>query len=319
MSVFISHAHVDRGLAEGLKQLIGRITSNSVAAWHSSETRPDGGVEPGNWREQIWEKIESANTILVILSPQSNERPWLVWESGFAEGNKKKVVPVLFWLERKHVHSVFRDRQTYIGDQLASVTDLCGRIIKIESGETPGPEVRAGWEPLVLEFLAQVEQEQKESEERTLFHDHFHNHDTSEKMTGRWVARWTGIDRDGKEQLFEVDTLRVWSNETRIRMVGAGAKGKPYPMEGVVSSIGQIALAYWSEGDTAICGTVLLRPAGAGIGSRFVGTWQGFTAPDLDSELEYYRGRVVMAKEAAEGVAAAWIDKMLAEPFDWAV
>lgn len=317
MSVFISHAHVDRGIAEGLKALFDAITSHSVAVWYSSDTRPGRGLEPGDWRRQIWERIADAKAILVLLSPQSNERPWLVWESGFAEGKDKKVMPVLFWLKSERVHSVFRDRQTYRGDRAEQVSQLCGKVIHLISGQAPSPQAVAAWKPLILGFLEAVETERQSSDERTLFHDHFHNQDTSEKMEGRWLARWTGIDGDGRETTFEADSLRVWTDETRIRLVGDGAKGKPYPMEGVVSSLGQVALSYWSEGDTAICGTVLLRPAGAGIGSRLTGTWQGFTAKDLASDLRYVRGRVAMAKDAGDGRAEEFIDQVLAAPFDW--
>ncbi len=324
MAIFISHAHVDRDLAEGLKEVFGDITSDAVVSWYSSEMRPQGGVDPGDWRRQIWERIEEAKTILVILTPQSNQRPWLVWESGFAEGHKKLVVPVLFWIKPDKVHSVFSDRQAYRGDEQESLVDLCGRVIKIESKQAPSDARRAMWAPRIQEFLKLVRHERQESDERALFHDHFHNHDTAEKMRGRWRARWTGIDRDGVETLFETDTLRVWTDETRIRMVGDGAKGKPYPMEGVVSALGQVALSYWSEGDTAICGSVVMKPAGANIGSRLTGTWQGFTARDLDSELAYFRGRVAMAKipdddQAGDDKAAAWIEEVLSKPFSWAV
>ncbi|MEE9392754.1 MAG: toll/interleukin-1 receptor domain-containing protein [Planctomycetota bacterium] len=315
MAIFISHAHVDKGLAESLKSLFEGITSGSIVVWHSSETRPTGGVDLGDWRKQIWKRIEEAKTILVLLTPQSNDRPWLVWESGFAEGNKKHVVPVIFWHPREKIHSVFRDRQSFRGDKAESIADLCGRIIKVESGRAPSEDLREMWMPAVEQFLEKVKLEHQESDERTLFHDHFHNHDTSEKMTGRWVARWTGIKADGTENFFEADTLRVWTDETRLRMVGDGAKGKPYPMEGVVSSLGQVALSYWSEGDTAICGTVLMRPVGASIGSRLVGSWQGFTAPDLESDISYTRGRVAMAKDKGGGKAKAWVEKILESPF----
>ena len=324
MAIFISHAHVDKDLAEGLKEMFADITSDAVVSWYSSEMRPQGGMDPGDWRKQIWERIEEANIILVILTPQSNQRPWLVWESGFAEGHKKHVVPVLFWIKPEKVHSVFSDRQTYRGDQQESLVDLCGRVIKIESNQAPSDARRAMWAPRVQDFLELVRHERQESDERALFHDHFHNLDTSEKMTGRWMSRWTRIDARGDETFFEADLLRVWTDETRLRIVGDGAKGKLYPMEGVVSSLGHVVLSYWSEGDIAICGTVVMKPMGASIGSRLVGTWQGFTTEDLDSELSYFRGRVAMAKipdDEAQGddEAAAWIEEVLSKPFGWTV
>ncbi len=329
MSVFISHAHVDRVLADGLKTLISDITSGTIPVWFSSETRAGGGMESGEYRKQIWTQIKKAKTILVIITPQSSERPWLVWESGFAEGRKKEVMPVLFWIEKKRIHSVYQNHQVYQGsgeDSLTSITKMIELVIKTQSGQTPDDKKRNSWAPQIEQFLEEVEKEQQESEERTLFHDHFHTQDTAEKMSGKWLAQWTKILANGKEKDFEADSLRVWSDETRIRMVGDGAKGKPYPMEGVVSPIGQIALSYWSEGDTAICGTVLLRPLGGNIASDLVGTWQGFTAKKLRfAELKYVRGRVVMTRlpKMATGKqieeAEAFLKEALKNSWDWVV
>lgn len=313
MTVFISHSHVDRGLAKGFKKLIGTISGQAIPVWHSSELRPKSGMDLGDWRKQIWDQIKAAKVILVLLTPQSSDKPWLVWESGFAEGHSKHVVPVLLWTKREKMHSVFSDRQTYHGDQASDLTKLCIRIVSVFSGADVSKEAAATYQLPIEAFLETVEKEQKRSDERTLFHDHFHNGDTAEKMTGDWIALWTEITEDGNEVAFEADTLRVWSDETRLRMVGDGKKGKPYPMEGVVSSIGQVALSYWSEGNTAICGTALMKPHGADIGTRLVGTWQGFTARDLMSELRFTRGRVIMAKKASDEDPGAqeFIDYML--------
>ncbi len=319
MSVFISHAHIDKRLAKGLKKLIDKITSKSIKVWHSSESRAGGGMEFGLWHDQIRNRVEKADIILVVLSPQSAERPWLVWESGFAEGKQKKVVPVLFWMDPAQSHSVFRANQGYLGDNEKDLIKLCGRVIQAKSGESPSSKLCSGWLPYVAKFLKRVEDERMRSDERSLFHDHFHNSDTADKVSGRWAALWSGIDAAGNEKPFETDTLRAWTDETRLRMVGDGAKGKPYPMEGVVSSKGQIALTYWSEGNIAICGTVLLDPVGATVGSAYLGTWQGFTAPDLKTKLAFMRGRVAMAKMRElndEGEAAAWVKQQLTSPFE---
>lgn len=334
MSVFISHAHVDSGLAEGLKEMIKRATSDSIDVWFSSETRAGEGMKSGDWRKQIWDRIKEADTILVVISPQSCDRPWLVWESGFAEGHSKEVMPVLFWIEPERIHSVFQNRNTYFADgpaSDASLQKMIGEIIEKQRGKAPDPDICRAWTPWIEQFQSLVELERRESEERTLFHDHFHTSDTAEKMSGKWLAQWTAIDAEGKEKPFEADSLRVWSDETRIRMVGDGAKGKPYPMEGVVSSLGQVALSYWSEGDTAICGTVLLKPGGGNIGSDLIGTWQGFTARRLRfEELRYTRGRVAMAKipkrgdldelEDEEGMknAQQFLNEALSVPWSWA-
>ena len=104
-----------------------------------------------------------------------------------------------------------------------------------------------------------VEQQAQSSVSRTLFHDHFHMSKTAQHLEGQWFAKWTEQKPDGTEDVFEIDSLQIWSTEGRIRMVGLGMKGEPYPMEGVISSQGVIALSYWSKGEIPICGILLLE------------------------------------------------------------
>jgi hypothetical protein len=95
----------------------------------------------------------------------------------------------------------------------------------------------------------------------------------------------------------------MWAGETRLRVVGYSAKAgiagvdsaEFYPMEGVVSSRGYVALSYWSGGAIPICGTCLLKPEGS-AGDTLAGHWQGFTSRDLGEEPRFTHGRVVMSK-----------------------
>ncbi len=328
MSVFISHARNDKALADGLKALISEITSGTIPVWFSSETSPGGGMEAGKWRKQINKRLKAAETILVIITPESNERPWLVWESGYATGQKKKIMPVLFWIEKKEINSVYENLQVYFGsgkDSLTSLTKMIELVIKKKNGKTPDDILRQSWAPKIEQFLEKVEKEQQESEERK---DHFHTKNTADKMSGKWLAEWTKFNASGKDKTFEKGSLQVRSDEKRIRMVGDGAKEKSYPMEGVVSPNGQIALSYWSKGASAICGTVLLRPLGANVASDLIGTWQGFTttAKKLRMEdLKYYRGRVAMTKLPKQPTdkqieeAETFLKETLKKSWDWVV
>ena len=124
-------------------------------------------------------------------------------------------------------------------------------------------------------------------------------------MKGVWFACWTQIGADGREQVFESDKLLAWTTKERIRFVGTSAKigsddvgvsARYYPMEGVVSNKGWVALSYWSGGTIPICGTVLLRPSGA-TGQILEGYWQGYTTPDINKDPDFVRGRVVLARK----------------------
>jgi hypothetical protein len=156
--------------------------------------------------------------------------------------------------------------------------------------------------------MGEVQKEREQSHTRNLFQEHFHNHDSAVAMEGQWFAKWTQLHGDGTEDVFEVDELAIWTTEGRLRIVGTSEKqgrdmlsekgqvsARYYPMEGVVSKLGWVALSYWSGGKIPICGTALLAPVGS-TGEVLEGTWQGFTAKDINDKPALTNGRVVMAR-----------------------
>ena len=129
----------------------------------------------------------------------------------------------------------------------------------------------------------------------SLFHNSFHTVSTAQKLKGDWFAKWTQANADGTESIFEVHPVEIWTTNERLRIVGKAKEGaKYYPMEGVISSSGHVALSYWSEAEIPICGTAFLNLIG---GNRImVGNWEGNTAATLNEELSIIRGRVVIGR-----------------------
>ena len=116
-------------------------------------------------------------------------------------------------------------------------------------------------------------------------------------MEGTWFAKWTELRDDGSETLWQIQPIEVehrsWRTPGRIRMVGDAAQGVLCPFEGVVNSVGQIALSYWFQGFSDICGVVFLEKRGP----FFAGTWQGYTAKTLHGAHFFIQGRVVMGRD----------------------
>jgi hypothetical protein len=78
--VFISHAAVDRALAERLAEEIGRRLPNTEAFVAS---RP-GDIPPGEWFETVKARLRDADAHITIITRFSKERPWVLWENGAA-------------------------------------------------------------------------------------------------------------------------------------------------------------------------------------------------------------------------------------------
>ena len=315
LRVFISHAHEDRALAKAWQSLLHTVTMGQVTPWYSSDDRGGGaGVGPGEWRKSVREKMVEADTILALLTPGSNERPWLVWESGYAEGQNKTIIPVTFFMDESRMHEVFRDKQIFEGDKEDSVLKLLAHLAACQFEESIPEASKLVWGSYVSGYMEHVHHERKESLTRSLFHDDFHMRSIAEKLAGSWFAAWTEVSSDG-ESTFETDKLEAWTTDGRIRMVGVSAKtgieelitgaaeSVYYPMEGVVSSDGVVSVSYWSQGDIRYCGTAMFRPVG-GSGQLMEGSWQGFTAKHVDEEPSYRRGRVLLARTEEKLVRA---------------
>jgi hypothetical protein len=311
LNVFISHHHEERLLAKAWQTLIQSLTQGVELPWYSSDERAEGGVGPGEWRQEIRDKLEQANIILVLVTPVSNERSWLFFESGFASGQRKEVIPVHYFMKKEMLNGVFRPLQSFSGDVVEGSTGieaLCAKLMRAHLGVDPPDSVRLAWKAWIDGYVADVATEREHSFTRTLFQDHFHDRHTAAQLEGRWFAKWTQQRERQPEEVFEADALDVWTTHERLRLVGASAKqglealspeaqmtARYYPMEGIVSRSGWVALSYWSAGKIPICGTTLLAPVGAS-GELLEGTWQGFTAKDLNETPVFTKGRVVMAR-----------------------
>lgn len=62
----------------------------------------------------------------MLLTPGSNERPWVLFNSGIAHGLPKQVVPVTHFIDKAQVHDVFRAFEVYDGrdrEQVYRVVD----------------------------------------------------------------------------------------------------------------------------------------------------------------------------------------------------
>jgi len=88
--VFVSHATADKWLA---KTICERIEQFGAATFRDDRDIQGGDDIP----EVIRKKIIQANELLVLLTPESVDRPWVLLEVGAAWGRKKKsrIVAVL--------------------------------------------------------------------------------------------------------------------------------------------------------------------------------------------------------------------------------
>ena len=305
--IFLSHTYEERHLAEAFKNLLETLSNKQITAWYSSDPRPSGGTELGDWRKQIDVELNTANKVIAIITPESNTRPWIAYETGYTHGIKKLTTPLFFFMKREQVLFFDSNLTSYQGSDPNQVYDILNELFKKADFPMQEPEKqKIYWTPVIEDYLEKVRGEEEKLRGRQLFQDHFHDAKLTEAMENKtWYAAWVRSMDDGSAIEWSRDQLTCWSTHNRIRFVGEGVKSI-YPMEGVRSRIGYIALSYWSAGQIPICGTVLMKPNLSGM--KYTGTWSGHSAETLDVDtLKLVHGRVFMTLDQEE--RDAWLEE----------
>src|SRR5688500_12382559 len=101
MRVMISHEHRESALAGAWKSLLQAFGQDRIMAWYSSDTRPEGGMGAGEWWRTLHDRIDESDFLIAVLTRQSADRPWILWECGLARGqeNTQAIIPVIFGMK----------------------------------------------------------------------------------------------------------------------------------------------------------------------------------------------------------------------------
>ncbi|MCP4283394.1 MAG: SUMF1/EgtB/PvdO family nonheme iron enzyme, partial [Gammaproteobacteria bacterium] len=87
-NIFISYAHDDAAFAAQLKE---GIESGGFSTWMDTASLSGGE----HWTEEIESNIQSAASVVVVISPASNKSVWVRREVLYAQQLGKRIVPVL--------------------------------------------------------------------------------------------------------------------------------------------------------------------------------------------------------------------------------
>ncbi|MBV9169533.1 MAG: toll/interleukin-1 receptor domain-containing protein, partial [Chloroflexi bacterium] len=123
--LFISHTHSDAELAGALSDAIGEIFAAQLKTTYSTNPDLEGGIKPGEeWFRWIVERVQHATIAVILITPASVQKPWVLWEAGAVYGagiasseqDARKVRPLLFKLSGSQVPSPFAGLQNANGD-----------------------------------------------------------------------------------------------------------------------------------------------------------------------------------------------------------
>jgi len=90
MNVFISYSSTDKELA---RQIADALRNASFQVWNDTQIFPGD-----NWAELIANELRESDAMVVLLTPNSVDSPYINAEVGYAlgeQGYKGRVIPVL--------------------------------------------------------------------------------------------------------------------------------------------------------------------------------------------------------------------------------
>lgn len=137
MNVFISHTHEDKPIADAVSAYLKKFFEDSVQVRYSSDSSPDSsGPRAGeDWFGWIKQQITDSPIAIVMLTPRSISKPWVLWESGAVSGvsiatASTTVIPMLFEVPVDDIPEPLRFNNVVIGNSMAGIVQLLGAIHK---------------------------------------------------------------------------------------------------------------------------------------------------------------------------------------------
>ncbi len=104
-SLFLSHSHGDYKLASALQELIEKCFAGQIEVKSSSAAPSEGGITAGSdWLDWIYKQVRESKFTAVLLTPNSIDKPWLMWESGAVSGvslatrEASSIIPIVYRL-----------------------------------------------------------------------------------------------------------------------------------------------------------------------------------------------------------------------------
>ena len=124
--VFVSHATADKWLAKTLCE--------KIAEAGASTFRDDRDIDGGdNIPERIRLAIKRSKELVVLLTPNSVDRPWVLFEVGAAWGRGKsiRIVPILYQVEVDTIPDIIKSNKAIqLNDCDAYFAEVKARVEK---------------------------------------------------------------------------------------------------------------------------------------------------------------------------------------------
>ncbi|MEA4857238.1 toll/interleukin-1 receptor domain-containing protein [Solidesulfovibrio sp.] len=140
--IFISHDSRDAEIANAFSKLLKSVSAGMLKTFRSSDKAGTEGIVFGDeWYKTIMTKLSEASDVVCLLTENSVERPWILYEAGVAKG--KSSIPVHglalgIPLSKTSTGPFYQFQNCDDSNEaiIKLVNQLCARIPGIEPDET---------------------------------------------------------------------------------------------------------------------------------------------------------------------------------------
>src|SRR5439155_1945408 len=124
--IFVSHTHADAEIADALSGAVKQLFGDQVVTHYSTNKELEAGIKPGeDWFRWIVERVAKSDIAVILLTPPSAQKPWILWEAGAVIGaglaspgaERRKVRPLIFKLSASQIPTPFAGIQAVDGDK----------------------------------------------------------------------------------------------------------------------------------------------------------------------------------------------------------
>lgn len=140
MNIFISLTEQDTPIAVALRDAFQQLLGDTVHVHFSTNKDGLGGVGHGeDWFQWIVKRVRECDFALILITPASVQKPWILWEAGAVHGaavaagdeGVRKVRPLVYQLSTAQLPSPIRDSKAQFrrGDLADDVEEFFTSVI----------------------------------------------------------------------------------------------------------------------------------------------------------------------------------------------
>jgi tetratricopeptide (TPR) repeat protein len=164
--IFISHTHADKAIADALDRALTRLFAGAIEVHYSTKTEGAGSIAKGdNWFQWIGNQVRQSTVAIIVLTPSSIQKSWVLWEAGAVAGaalatggaTDRKVLSIIYRMGNDEVPGPLGHTQVTKGEDEDDVRALF--IGLLNSFPVNVDRVRAGTniKDVVSKYLKEVD------------------------------------------------------------------------------------------------------------------------------------------------------------------